>query len=345
MIGQYRSGRWIVVLTLLLAFPLTSFAKRNDDVVILKNGDRMTGQIKGLQYGELRFKASYMADSVRLDWSKVERLESKDRYHIYLTDGKLFTESFNLIAADNDNFLIGDAFRVRQMEVLRIAPLEASFFKQLEGTVDFGFSFTSGNDQYSTQLAASTTYRRGTHTVTASVESVFSGQTEGSSLTRNQFTIDYRKQVSPKWYVGTLVDFLRSDQQSLALRTTAAGFVGRNVRQTERTRLSIFAGLAGTRERYSSDLGQPRATNADVITGVDFITFRFKTTDIRSRLSVFPSLTIPGRTRVQATSDLRLEVFKDLYWGFHVYENFDSKPPLTANKNDLGVSTSLGWKF
>ena len=345
MIGQYRLGRWIVVLTLLIAFPATSFAKRNDDVVILKNGDRMTGQIKGLQYGELRFKASYMADSVRLDWSKVERLESKDRYHIYLTDGKLFTESFNLIAADKDNFLIGDAFRVRQMEVLRIAPLEANFFKQLEGTVDFGFSFTSGNDQYSTQLAASTTYRRGTHSVTASVESVFSGQTEGSSLTRNQFTIDYRKQVSPKWYVGTLLDFLRSDQQSLALRTTAAGFVGRNVHQTERTRLSIFGGLAGTRERYSSDIGQPRATNADVITGIDFITYRFKTTDIRSRLSVFPSLTIPGRTRMQFKSDLRIKLFKDLNWGFHLYENFDSKPPVNADKNDLGVSTSLGWKF
>lgn len=348
MISQFRLRRWIVVLILLLVSFSMSLAKRNDDVVILKNGDRMTGEIKGLRYGELRFKASYMADAVRLDWRKVERLESKDRYQIYLIDGKLFTESFSLIAADDDNFQIGNghgAFRVRQMSVLRIAPIEATFWKQLEGTVDFGFSFTSGNDQYSTQLAASATYRRESHSLTASVESVFSGQTEGSSLTRNQLTFDYRKQVSPNWYVGSLLDFLRSDQQSLGLRTTAAGFVGRNIHQTERTRFSIYGGLAGTREKYSSGLSEPRATNADVITGLDFITFRFKTTDIRSRLSVFPSLTIPGRTRLQATTDLRIEVFKDLYWGFHVYENFDSKPPLNANKNDLGVSTSLGWKF
>lgn len=344
--GQLR--RWVFVFTLLIVSFSTVSAKRNDDVVILKNGDRMTGEIKGLQYGELKFKASYMAEAVRLDWSKVERLESKDRYQIYLTNGELFTESFNLVAANAENFHIGDgadAFRVEQKEVLRIAPIEARFLKQLEGTVDFGFSFTSGNDQYQTQLAASTTYRRGSHSVTASVESVFSGQTEGSSLTRNQFTLDYRKQLSPKWYVGTFVDFLRSDQQSLALRTTVAGFLGRNVYQTEQTRFSVFGGLAGTREKYSSELDQPRATNADAITGVDFITYRFKTTSIRSRLSVFPSLTIPGRVRMQATSDLKLEVFKDVYFGFHIYENFDSRPPLTANKNDLGVSTSLGWKF
>jgi hypothetical protein len=49
--------------------------------------------------------------------------------------------------------------------------------------------------------------------------------------------------------------------------------------------------------------------------------------------------------RMQATSDLRIKLAKDLYWGFHLYENFDSKPPISANKNDLGVSTSLGWKF
>jgi hypothetical protein len=32
----------------------TTFAKYNDDVVVLKNGDRMTGEIKGLQRGELK---------------------------------------------------------------------------------------------------------------------------------------------------------------------------------------------------------------------------------------------------------------------------------------------------
>jgi len=45
---------------------------------------------------------------------------------------------------------------------------------------------------------------------------------------------------------------------------------------------------------------------------------------------------------MQATSDLRIKIVKDLYWGFHFYENFDSKPPISANKNDLAVSTSLG---
>jgi putative salt-induced outer membrane protein YdiY len=351
--NQFHPGQFrfiILILFVIISSALSAQAKRNDDVVILKNGDRLTGEIKGLQRGELKFKASYMAEAVRLDWSRVERLESKDRYLITLTDGQLFTDFLGLApaSATADNFLIGtekDAIRVKQIEVLRIAPAEAKFWRQLEGAIDFGFSFTSGNDQYQAELAASAIYRRRDHSLTASLDSVFSGQPKGTSSARNQFNLDYRKQLSPRWYVGGVFDLLRSDQQSLSLRTTAGGLIGRNLRQTERTRISIFGGLAGTRENYSAITGNPQTTNADALAGLDLNTFRFNTTDLSSRFILYPSLTIPGRTRMQFKSDLRIKLVKDLYWGFHLYENFDSKPPVNADKNDLGISTSLGWKF
>lgn len=341
--GLRRAG--FIILLALIACALQVQAKRKDDVVILKNGDRLTGEIKGLQHGELKFKASYMAEAVRLDWARVERLESKDSYLIALVNGQMFTDSLRLAP---DDFQIGaeqNAVRVRQLEVLRIIPVESKFWRQLEGRIDFGFSFTSGNDQYQTEFSASATYRKREHFVTASLDSVFSGQTEGTSNARNQFTLDYRKQLSPKWYAGGLLDLLRSDQQSLSLRTTVGGLIGRNVKQTERTRISLFGGLAGTRENYSALAGRPQTTNADALAGLDFNTFRFDTADISSRFLLYPSLTTPGRMRMQFKTDLRVKLVKDLYWGFHLYENFDSKPPVEADKNDLGVSTSLGWKF
>lgn len=351
--NQPRSGQLGLTFLVLLAITCCgspAIAKRTDDVVVLKNGDRMTGEIKGLQHGELNFKASYMADPVRLDWSKVARLESKDKYLIVLTNGRLFTDLLRLAPADRsaNNFLIGgdkSAVGVRQLEVLKITPVESNFWRQLTGTIDFGFNFTSGNDQYQTDFSTSVNYRRGDHTLTTSFDSVFSGQPKGSSSARNQFDLDYRRQLSPGWYAGGFLDLLRSDQQSLSLRTTVGGLLGRNLRQSERTRVSIFGGLAGTRENYSAQTGKPQTNNADALAGLDFQTFRFTTTDIGSRLIVYPSITTPGRMRMQLKSDLRVKIVKDLYWGFHLYENFDSKPPVRADKNDLEVSASLGWKF
>lgn len=339
----------IIFFTFLLA--TSARAAYTDDVVVLKNGDRMTGEIKGLQSGELRFKSSYMAESVRLDWAEVETLQSKTMFMIWLVDGKLVTNVMRLLPANSSevaNFVIGDAthsVRVPQVDVIRIAPTERKFFARLEGSIDFGFSFTSGNDQYQTELVATSTYRKGDHSFTGSIDSSFSGQTEGTSNRRNQFTFDYRKQLSNRWYVGGLLDFLRSDQQSLKLRTSVGGLIGRNLVQTDHTRFSLFGGAVGTRENYSVTLGKPETTNGDGLAGVDFATFRFSRTDIRSRLSFFPSFTTPGRMRMQATTDLRYKIVKDLWLGFHVYENFDSKPPVRADKNDLGISTTLGWKF
>lgn len=346
-----RLFRLVTIVFLSLLSASIAAAKSDEDVVVLKNGDRMTGEIKGLQRGELRIKSDYMAEAVRLDWAKVESLESKSTFMIWLVDGKLITDVMRLFptkANEAANFVIGNSrqtIRVHQLDVIRITPADRGFWRRLEGSINFGLSFTSGNDQYQTEVAATATYRTGVHSFTASVDSAFSGQTEGTSTARNQFTFDYRRQLRERWYLGGLFDLLRSDQQSLQLRTSAGGLIGRNLKQTERTRFSVFAGLVGARENYSAVAGTPRSTNADGLVGIDFFTFRFSKTDIRSRLSVFPSLTTPGRTRLQTTSDLQIKIVKDLWWGFHVYENFDSKPPVRADKNDLGVSTSLGWKF
>ena len=353
---MFRSSAWMnmyrcTMIIFLLLSAITIFGKHNDDVVILKNGDRLTGEIKGLQRGELRIKADYMAESVRLDWAKIEKIESKSTYMIWLVNGTQFTNVMRMLptsASDTNNVIIGNSgsvVSVKQMDVVRIAPVEARFLKQLEGSIDFGLSYTSGNDQYQTELIATTTYRTGSHSFTTAIDSAFTGQRQGDSTSRNEFTFDYRKQLTQRWFTGGLFDLLSSDQQSLDLRTTVGGLIGRNVKQSEHTRFSVFGGVAGTREMYSASIGKPRATNADAIAGVDFSNFSFKTTDIRSRFMAFPSLTTPGRTRMQLTSDLHIKIVSDLYWGFHIYENFDSKPPVRADKNDLGVSTSLGWKF
>jgi hypothetical protein len=215
----------------------------------------------------------------------------------------------------------------------------------LNGSIDYGFSYNSGNSQYQTQLSAAASYNGEGYVVATDMSSVFTGQSEGTSTRRNTFDGKYWKLINERWFYGGLIALLNSDQQSLTLRTTLAGAVGRSLKQTSRTSLNVFGGIAVTRERYSSDEPQPRLTNAESLVGLDFSTFRFRTLDISSRLLIWPSLTDPGRVRIGQTSNFRIELVKDLFWNLNVYENFDSRPPVSAKRNDLGISTSFGWKF
>ena len=96
--GQIPLWRSIIITLAILLGVMPASARRDDDVVILKNGDRLTGEIKRLQRGELSLYASYMTEAVRLDWSKVERVESKSQFLIFLTNGSVFTGSLQVLS-------------------------------------------------------------------------------------------------------------------------------------------------------------------------------------------------------------------------------------------------------
>ena len=123
---RFHSWRLMMLTLTILLGIMPASARRDDDVVILKNGDRLTGEIKTLQRGELSLYASYMAEAVRLDWSKVERLESKSKFLIFLTNGSVFTGSLQVVSEaglGDQNFLIGvenESLKVKQPDVIKI---------------------------------------------------------------------------------------------------------------------------------------------------------------------------------------------------------------------------------
>ena len=73
--------------------------------------------------------------------------------------------------------------------------------------------------------------------------------------------------------------------------------------------------------------------------------FRFKVFDLTSSVRIYPSLTQAGRLRLSSDSNVRWEFIRNLYWSLRIYENFDSRPPINAPKNDFGITNSLGWTF
>jgi putative salt-induced outer membrane protein len=136
----------------------------------------------------------------------------------------------------------------------------------------------------------------------------------------------------------------------LNLRTTLGGATGRWLFRTEHTTLTAFGGLVYTNERYSTppdptQATSPEANNIEGLLGLEYSYVRWKSTTIRSRFTLFPSFTTAGRVRLNYAPTLNLEIAHNLYWSFTLYENYDTQPPVNANKNDFGVTNSIGWKF
>src|SRR5271166_1423069 len=82
--GPFRALQSLLGFLCVLSLSQACSAKSKDDVVIMKNGDRMTGEIKQLDHGLLDFKSKYMIASVQLDWNEVASLQTKDPFIITL---------------------------------------------------------------------------------------------------------------------------------------------------------------------------------------------------------------------------------------------------------------------
>ena len=341
-----------VLIAIILLFACPLYAKRKDDIVTMKNGDKFTGEIKALQYGELIFKSDYMKDSVHLDWKRVDTLQSKDTFIVSLTDGTRVT---GLIAKDTTSseggkdFKIveeGNAVEVTISDVIAIGQREASFWNQLTGSISYGFGFASGNKQTNSSLGADVAFRTTRNTLQFASTSQFGSQANAKNTNRFTFDSQYARLLTEKWLAVGLFSLLRSNQQDLTLRSTYGGAFGRKLVQTDRTALTVIGGAAFSHESYVPQPGtEPIHNNAESLVGVTFSTFRFKTLNLRSHALAFPSLSDPGRLRLSSQSGLRIELIRNFNWNLDLYENYDTRPPVNAPKNDLGITTSIGWTF
>jgi hypothetical protein len=339
-----------VVVLVVLAWPTRLDAKRKDDQVVLANGDRLMGEIKGLQQGELRFKADYMLNDMSIDWRLVSELRSFDAFHVRLSSGLHLTGTIERTA--DGSFSIGGASgqTTTWQEVVLLDQAEASFWAQLTGHINSGFSYTSGVNQTQFSASGEVSYAADRYAFAASGSSTFSGQSDGSTTSRKTLAILKTLILKPRVYGLTLTDFLNSQQQQLDLRTTLGAAVGRWLVLTDKTEVTAFGGAVYTHEQYSappdpSQPGSQATNNVELVFGAGYTFYHFKTVDIESKVTIYPSLTTPGRVRLNYAPTLNLEVARNLYWNFTLYENYDSQPPVSANKNDFGITNSIGWKF
>jgi hypothetical protein len=341
-----------VAICLALGWPGIAEAKRKDDRVVLSNGDQLVGEIKSLAQGALVFKAEYMLNNMSIDWRLVRELHSQDEYHLKLGSGLYTTGTME--RRDDGSFVInqtvGQTVTTVWQDVIAMLPAETSFWAQLTGSINSGFSYTSGVNQTQFSASGDLSYTTNRYTFVADGSSTFSGQEDGSTTSRNTLTILNSLTLRPKVFGAILTELLNSQQQDLTLRTTVGGAIGRWLILTDKRESTVFAGVVYTHEQYSAppDPSQPGsqvANNVEGVLGFGFNYFRFKTVDITSRLSVYPSLTTLGRVRLNYAPTLSLEIARNLYWNFTLYENYDSQPPVNANKNDFGITNSIGWKF
>jgi Protein of unknown function, DUF481 len=96
---------------------------------------------------------------------------------------------------------------------------------------------------------------------------------------------------------------------------------------------------------FDTTAGQPSDQNIEAVAGLQYQYIRFNFGELDSMVEVFPGLTDAGRVRLKTNNALTIKLRNNFHLAFTLWDNFDSEPPPTARRNQLGVSTGIGWSF
>ncbi len=88
--------------------------------------------------------------------------------------------------------------------------------------------------------------------------------------------------------------------------------------------------------------------NAEGALGIDAQFFKLYSpkVDVTTRFLYFPNFSIWGRQRIEFDGTIRVEVLKDIFVNFSLYDSYDSNPPaVRATGNDYGFTSGVSWSF
>ena len=317
----------------------------------MNNGDRFTGDVKSLLNGVLYVKTDYVDQNIGVDWAQVRTVQSTAVYQVTLVNGMHITGKIERVSPDKGrekNFVIenaGHSTTIEAGQVAEISTQKETFLRQLTGSIDAGYSYSSGNSQKTINNDASANYATPGWTAGASLSTSFSGQADAAKTNRIDGTLTGELFLSHNSYLGFYNDYLHSSQQELDLRTTVGGGYGRYWIRTNTTGLRWIAGVVYAQEQFTTVAAQPSSSNAEGLLGASYDSYRFRFGEIHLQGALFPGMTDAGRIRASTNNTLRIKLVNNFYFSLGLWDNYDSRPPSTAKKNEFGASSSLGWSF
>ena len=343
---RVRCAGAFVVLVGHLALRTPLHAQPKTDIVILANGDRITGEIKRLERGRLEFSTDD-AGTLFLEWDKLVSVIAPRLVEVVTGDGRRFLGALGS-AADQSIAVVGpDATATLPMShVMIIRPMGASFWRKLDGSFDAGFSYTRSSGVAQLNLNADTLYQwpasraRLAASMTITKQDDDEGRDDRGSVEASYLVYPWRR-----WFITGAGRFESNESLGLVLRSQAAIAVGPRLINSNRGQLSLGAGLVFNDER-GVDVEATRNTEALFVFSASFFTYDRPKTNLDANVQYYPSLSNAGRQRVQLDAGVKQELWKDFSVSLSLYNTYDSRPPNpAADRSDIGVVMSIGWTY
>ena len=306
-----------------------------NEAVTLKNGDRVSGRIVEESEEAVTIETEY-AGKITIPRKHIAAIGE-------LKNNNIIPALPEKPAAKADaKPAVKPAAAVRPPVRLFRGPISEGW----EGNANIGFSYTSGNSNYTTMSTGLRAVKSGGNdNLTVYARSLwYSNRSSGRMVTtQNAFWggARYDRNIDRKNFGFLSYDFERDRPRELNFRSVAGAGFGRHVVRNDRTELDVILGGAWNRTWQTGG-------NTDTPEGLAGGTLKHRFHEklrVQNTITFFQNITDRAEYRFIFDSTLSVDVTKRIGVFVTVGDRFNNDPLGTSKRNDFLFTTGMKWNF
>jgi hypothetical protein len=345
--GGSRFALAAVGLALVAASPPVSASHDKTDVAKTENGSIYIGEIKSVEFATLNLNTS-AAGQISIAWRHVTGLTSKFEYRIELTGDALYYGSLGQPSRSGRLNIVtpSGATEVDIESVVSIAPVEQGFWRALDGSVNFGLTYTQASDTFQYNFSAEALRRTRKQYSALSGQSIFNTQQDAEATSQHYLKFIITQFTKSDWGPSEVGQLQSNPDQGYDLRLLLGGGASNFLVESSTKLVALNLGVVYNREEVTDapDVDE----SAEAMAGVAFRRFKrgSHSPSVQLSLMTFTTLDSTHRFRTVLNFYVGWKIIGDFNFSCQINNSYDSQPPTAeADKTDVTVVTSVGYTF
>ena len=220
-------ARSLLTCALLVAAFTAGAARAGDktDVILFKNGDRLTGEVKTLDRGKMSFDTDAMG-VIKVEWDDIAQLHSTVTFEVALEDGARLYGSLVETTRPSEIRLQTDTTTLDLPidTVVSMTPIKSTLIDRMTMSVDVGYSLAKANKLEQSNVGYDFGYRDAKRQITFSFDGSTSSSENDAPSTRVFSGFDYRRFNADRvWDPFGIAQLERNDELGIDRRVSAGG--------------------------------------------------------------------------------------------------------------------------
>lgn len=335
---------------ILLSFFLLFFLKitaQISDTLVLKNNDIIVGEIKTMNKGIVQIETDYSKDDFKLEWKYVKSIGSERVHIINLSNGNLLNGKITKTKTPNKCEITNVETQTKSIvnlaDIVRIKPVDDSFWHRLDASFDAGIKLTKAQSLQQLTINVNLGYTAKKWYGTAMFKQIQSIQDDSDPIRRIDTDVSYVHLLPKDYFIPLSVVTLKNTEQDIDLRVVSKAGFGKYIIHSNKKYWGIASGLSFNHERFT-ETPEPNKS-LELFLGSDLNLYDIGDFSIQSKVTFFPSLTESKRIRTDFSVDTKYDLPLDFFIKLSFVYNYDNKPKPGASKDDYVFQTTFGWKL